>query len=197
MSTRSFSLFFALLTFACWAAIAAIAVLFLARRRDPDGAAAQIYDDIAQVALPLAALVACVTMAGSLYYSQIAHFVPCALCWYQRIAAYPLAVILVVASFRRDGNVWWYVVPQAVIGAGFAVYHAQLQAFPHQHSSFCTISEPCTIRYVWEFGFVSLPLMALTAFAFIIVFVLVARSLGQASEHKNGVPPTQAPAPVQ
>lgn len=116
-------------------------------------------------------------MAGSLYYSQVAHFVPSALCWYQRIAAYPLAIILVVASFRRDRNVWWYVVPQAVIGAGFAVYHTQLQAFPSQHSSFCTISEPCTTRYVWEFGFVSLPLMALTAFVTIITFVLVARSV--------------------
>ncbi len=176
MSTHSFSLLFALLTFACWAAIALIAALYVARRRRPDGALAVAYDEIARVALPLAALVACVTMAGSLYYSQIAHFVPCALCWYQRIAMYPLAIILVVASLRRDTRVWWYVVPQAVIGAGFAIYHTQLQAFPKQHSSFCTISEPCTVRYVWEFGFVSLPLMALTAFTFIIVFVFVARS---------------------
>ncbi|MBV8951763.1 MAG: hypothetical protein JOZ99_12870, partial [Actinobacteria bacterium] len=91
-----------------------------------------------------------------------------------RIAMYPLSVILLIAALRRDRQVWWYVLPQAVVGAGFAVYHTQLQAFPSQGSSFCTLSEPCTVRYVWEFGFVSLPFMALSAFVFVITMVIVA-----------------------
>ncbi len=115
-------------------------------------------------------------MAGSLYYSEVAHFVPCKLCWYQRIAAYPLGVLLPVAAIRRDRDVWFYVVPLATVGAGFAIYHAQLQAFPAQGSSFCTVTEPCTTRYVWEWGFMSLPLMALSAFVVIITLVLIARS---------------------
>ena len=78
-----------------------------------------------------------------------------------------------VGALRRDAKVWWYVIPVAVIGAGFALYHTQLQMFPAQHSSFCTTTEPCTTRYVWKFGFVSLPFMALTAFVFIIVMMLV------------------------
>ncbi len=55
------------------------------------------------------------------------------------------------------------------------IYHSQLQAFPDQ-GSFCSTITPCTTRYVWEFGFVSLPLMALTAFVFIIAMTLVARA---------------------
>jgi disulfide bond formation protein DsbB len=151
-------------------------VLGALRRRAPSAAA--LYDDVAGAALWIAALVALVTMAGSLYYSEVAHFVPCELCWYQRIAAYPLAVVLPIAAIRRDRRVWCYVVPLAVVGAGFAIYHAQLQAFPKQGSSFCTVTAPCTTRYVWEWGFLSLPLMALSAFVFIITLVLIARSQG-------------------
>ena len=54
------------------------------------------------------------TMAGSLYYSMVAEFVPCELCWAQRICLYPLAIILLVAALRRDRKVWTYVVPSLV-----------------------------------------------------------------------------------
>jgi len=72
--------------------------------------------------------------------------------------------------------VWTYVIPPAVIGMGFAIYHTQLQAFPAQHGPFCKTNDPCTVRYVWEFGFVSIPFMALAAFALIITLMLVLRS---------------------
>jgi disulfide bond formation protein DsbB len=170
------SVFFALLALACWCAVAAIAILAAAHRARPDSGPALLFEDLSRVALWLAFVVALVTTLGSLYYSEVAHFVPCKLCWYQRIAMYPLSVILLVGALRRDRRVWWYVVPQAVVGAGFALYHTQLQAYPGQGSSFCTISEPCTVRYVWEFGFVSLPFMALSAFVAVVALVLVARS---------------------
>ena len=176
MSTASFSRFFGLLTIGAWAATVAVWVLAWMHRRAPQSAAGAVFEDVGEVALWLAALVAIVTMAGSLYFSEVAHFIPCKLCWYQRIAMYPLGITLLVAAIRRDTRVWWYVVPPAVIGALFAIYHTQLQAFPHQHSSFCTVTEPCTVRYVWEFGFVSLPLMALTAFTLVITLVLTARA---------------------
>jgi len=176
MSTHAFSVFFAILALACWAGTATIVVCAIAHRRAPDASLGVLYEDLAPLALAIAALVAIVTTAGSLYYSEIAHFTPCKLCWYQRIAMYPLAVVLPIAAFRRDRDIWHYVVPPAVIGAGFAIYHTQLQAFPSQHSSFCTTLEPCTVRYVWQFGFVSLPFMALSAFTIIIALVLTARS---------------------
>ena len=176
MSTSSVSLFFGLLTIAAWAGTVGIWTLAIAHRRAPDSSLAVMFEDVGQVALWLGALVAVVTTCGSLYFSEVAHFVPCKLCWYQRIAMYPLSATLLVAAVRRDARVWWYVVPQAVVGAGFSIYHTQLQAFPSQHSSFCTVTEPCTVRYVWEFGFVSLPLMALSAFALVITLVLAAHA---------------------
>lgn len=177
MSTADVSVFFALLSLACWAATIGLWAMAAVSRRRPDGEVALLFDDVRRVGLWLAWIVALVTMLGSLYFSQIAHFTPCALCWYQRIAMYPLAIVLLVAALRRDRAIAWYVVPVATIGALFALYQTQLQAFPHQHSSFCTLTEPCTVRYVWEFGFVSLPFMALSAFAFVLTMtVLVARA---------------------
>jgi disulfide bond formation protein DsbB len=87
---------------------------------------------------------------------------------------YPFAIVLLIAALRRDRKIAWYVVPVATIGALFAAYQTQLQAYPNQRSAFCTLTEPCSTRYVWEFGFVSLPFMALSAFVFIITMTLVA-----------------------
>jgi disulfide bond formation protein DsbB len=176
VSTSSFSVFFALLSLATWAGVVITGVLAWARHRDPSSRWGQVFGDLAANALWLAGIVALVTTLGSLYYSEIAHFVPCPLCWYQRIAMYPLAIVLLVAAVRRDRTIWCYALGPAAIGAAFALYHAQLQAFPGQGSSFCTLHEPCTTRYVWEFGFVSLPFMALSAFAFILTMVFVARA---------------------
>ena len=139
----------------------------------------------------LAFVVALVTTLGSLYLSEVAHFVPCPLCWYQRICMYPLVVALAVGGLRRDREVYAYVLPPAIIGAGFAIYHTQLQAFPAQHGPFCKIAEPCTVRYVWEFGFVSIPFMALSAFAFIIVMMLLVRS-DRSAEDDDELDPADA-----
>jgi disulfide bond formation protein DsbB len=173
VSTHSFSVLFALLALSCWVGVATVVGLAVARASRPDSTAALVYDAVAESALWLAWIVALVTTFGSLYYSEVAHFVPCKLCWYQRIAMYPLAVVLLVAAVRRDRSVWRYVVVPVVVGAGFAVYHSQLQWWPSQGSSFCTVTEPCTVRYVWEFGFVSLPFMALSAFTFIVTMTVV------------------------
>src|SRR3954451_14810388 len=177
MSTATVSVFFALLSLLCIAAVVAVAVLAVIRRFSPDSGAAYLFDDLGRLALGLAALVAVVTTGGSLYFSQIAGFVPCELCWVQRIAMYPLALILTIAAVRRDRQVWIYVVPLAVLGGLVSIYHTQLQAFPAQ-KTFCATLTPCSTRYVWEFGFVSLPFMALTAFAFIVTMLLVARATG-------------------
>ena len=89
---------------------------------------------------------------------------------------YPLFLALGIAGLRRDREIYWYVLGPAIIGAGFAIYHSQLQAFPDQAGPFCKVGDPCTVRYVWEFGFVSIPFMALAAFSFIITMMLVLRS---------------------
>lgn len=115
----------------------------------------------------LAFLVAAGAVAASLYYSEHVGFIPCEFCWYQRIAMYPLAVILLVAAITKDELASRYVLPIAVIGIALSIYHYQLQLFPDQASS-CSAGVPCHARYVEEFGFVSIPLMALCGFAAVI-----------------------------
>ena len=139
-TTETASIFFALLSLLCVIATVGVVALALVRRARPDSATAAFVDDLGRMALWLAWLVATVTTLGSLYYSQIADFIPCELCWFQRICMYPLVLILGVAVWRRDRGVWVYVLPQAVIGAAIAIYHTQLQAFPGQ-ATFCTTAD--------------------------------------------------------
>lgn len=180
MSTGSFSTFFALLTLGCAAATVAVWVVGIAGRLAPDSVVGSVRAGLADVALWLAGLVALGTMLGSLYYSVVAHFEPCELCWYQRICVYPLVPILLLAAARRDRRVWVYASIPTVFGLVIAMYHTQLQAFPEQHS-FCRLTNPCTNRYVWEFGFVSLPLMDLIALAFIATMLWLAATAGHDS----------------
>jgi len=189
MSTDTLTRLFAILSLITWAATIIVIVLAVIRRSSPDSSAAYLFDDIRSYAVWLAFGVALFTTLGSLYLSEIAHYVPCPLCWYQRICMYPLFVALLVGGLRRDREVYAYVLPPAIIGAGFAIYHTQLQAFPKQHGPFCKIAEPCTVRYVWEFGFVSIPFMSLAAFGFIITMMMVLRS-GRSTELETLDDPT-------
>jgi disulfide bond formation protein DsbB len=130
--------------------------------------------DLGSVALPLAALVATVATLGSLYYSEVANFTPCKFCWYQRIAMYPLALILVIATVRRDLAVRRYAIPLALVGLALSVYHYQLQLFPDQASA-CDVEAPCTTKEVEELGFVTIPFMAGCGFLAIAAMLAAAR----------------------
>jgi disulfide bond formation protein DsbB len=121
-------------------------------------------------------VVAGLAMAGSLYFSEIAHFEPCRLCWYQRIAMYPLVVILGIAAWRGDVGVRRYAVPLAAIGALIATYHYALEWFPSLDSGVCSATTPCTAVWFRELGFVSLPYLALSAFLLILALLWLARA---------------------
>ncbi|MEA3215491.1 MAG: hypothetical protein QOJ19_1647, partial [Acidimicrobiia bacterium] len=133
-----------------------------------------LVDLFGPVALQLALGVALVATLGSLYLSEVANFPPCRLCWYQRIAMYPLAVILGIAALRRDVDIRRYAIPLAAIGAAISTYHIQLERFPEQRT-FCSVDAPCNIPPVQEFGFVTLAVMALCGFTAIIALLAVAR----------------------
>ncbi|MPY91587.1 MAG: disulfide bond formation protein B [Acidimicrobiia bacterium] len=130
--------------------------------------------ELAGLALPLGFLVATVATLGSLYYSEVAHFTPCRFCWYQRIAMYPLAVILGIATWSRDLRVRRYVIPLALIGLALSTYHVQLQLFPEQATA-CDVEAPCTTKAVEEFGFVTIPFMAGAGFLAIAAMLAAAR----------------------
>jgi disulfide bond formation protein DsbB len=131
---------------------------------------------LADAGLWISFLVAAVATAGSLYFSEVADFVPCRLCWFQRIAMYPLAVILLVAAVRRDRAVRWYVVPVAAVGACVSVYHYVIEWNPDlEVGDACAATGPsCTDVWFREFGFVTLSFMALCGFVAIIVLNTVA-----------------------
>lgn len=122
-------------------------------------------------ALVAAFVVAALATLGSLYFSEVAHFEPCRLCWYQRIAMYPLVIILGMAAWRGDAGVRRYVVPLAAVGALIAAYHYALEWLPWLDSGVCSAATPCTLVWFREFGFISLPYLALSAFLLILALV--------------------------
>jgi disulfide bond formation protein DsbB len=170
MSTETAEVFFSLL--ALVAAVGAVGLL-VARILAPRSAgAAALVEVFSGPALMLGAVVAATSMAGSLYFSEIADFIPCTLCWYQRIAMYPLAVILTIAAVRRERIVRYYVVPLASIGAAISLYHYVIEWFPEAETGVCSTTIPCSVQWFDPvFGFVSLPFMALCGFALIISLV--------------------------
>ena len=119
----------------------------------------------------LTLIVASVATAGSLYLSEIAHLLPCRLCWYQRIAMYPLVVILVVAVWRKDRGSVRYVAPIALIGTAISTYHYLIQRFPGLDSGSCGSGVSCSAPYFEQFGLMSIPYMAGSAFALILALM--------------------------
>jgi len=117
----------------------------------------------------LAGIVALGATLGSLYLSEIVHLIPCKLCWYQRIAMYPIALIALLAAWRKDAHARLSIAVLAVIGAGIATWHRALQQWPSLDTGACAaVGPPCSAPYIKEFGFVTIPYMALSAFLLIL-----------------------------
>ena len=165
----SVELFYALLAIVANLAVVAIIVLVAADRIEDLRAA------LGSTTLAMAFVVALLATLGSLYFSEVAGFEPCKLCWYQRIAMYPLPIILAIAVFRRDVDVRWYVIPIATFGAVISVYHYTVEWVPWLDSGVCSATTPCSMIWFRQLGFITLPYLALSAFLLIIVLVAIAR----------------------
>lgn len=126
--------------------------------------------------------VALVSMAGSLYFSEVKDFLPCMLCWYQRICMYPLVAILAVGILRKDTRVYQYALPLVAVGLLIALYHVGLYygLFPESEAS-CRAGVSCTTKYVEYLGFVTIPLLSAIAFALIGACMLALRKYGTRS----------------
>jgi disulfide bond formation protein DsbB len=125
----------------------------------------------------LAFAVALTALLGSLYFEAIG-FAPCVLCWYQRILMYPLALILLVGMLKRDQGVFDYVLPFSVLGMGVSSYHYLIQMGVINHPALCSVGVPCNLRDPIYFGFVTIPLMTLVAFAFITLVMALGKWAG-------------------
>ena len=126
---------------------------------------------IGPAALWLAAAVALVSMSGSLYLSEVAGFEPCALCWYQRIAMYPLVVLLGIAAVRGDIGIRRYVGPIAAVGAAISIYHIGVERLPGLPTGSCSLDAPCDLIWVERFGVITIPVMALAGFLAILTLL--------------------------
>ncbi|HET9444455.1 MAG TPA: disulfide oxidoreductase [Acidimicrobiales bacterium] len=188
MTTRDVTLLLALLAVVAQACVLLAVVVGVGARWSPRLGDARdvLVDTVGPAALVLALGVALVATLGSLYFSEVAHFVPCRLCWYQRIAMYPLVPILAVAVWRRDAGVRFYALPVAVIGALISTYHVVLERFPSLESSVCEVANPCTLIWVERFGYLTIPTMALSAFSFIVVLILTAAAWARWDQVPDG-----------
>ena len=113
--------------------------------------------------LPVAFVLATMATAGSLYFSEVAGYIPCPLCWYQRIAMYPLVVLFGLAALRRDRRAALYGLVLSLAGAVIAAYHYQLEWFPDQ-AALCKQGSLCEVIWFKLWGFVTIPYLSLVAF---------------------------------
>jgi disulfide bond formation protein DsbB len=128
--------------------------------------------------------VAAIATGGSLFFSEVAHFVPCELCWYQRICMYPLSIVTLLAAIAGDFRVARYLLPLPVVGAGVSVYHLLVENGVVSQTTACLVSAPggCATKWIDEFGYVTIPTLALTGFVLLIELLAVAATGAQSGE---------------
>ncbi|MFZ3578678.1 disulfide oxidoreductase [Virgibacillus sp. DJP39] len=114
--------------------------------------------------------VSLIALLGSLFFSEVMGYIPCELCWYQRILMYPLVIIYGTAMVKKDMSIALPGLILSGIGMFVSIYHYLIQKVPalHENSGACGII-PCNSEYVNYFGFVTIPFLAGTAF--ILIFV--------------------------
>lgn len=164
MSTDAVILFLSMLTVCAQLAVLGLAV------------SPGLRAHVAPSALSLAWVVATVATLGSLYFSQVAHFIPCRLCWIQRGFMYPLVLVFAVALWRRWVGVWRIGLTASALGATVSAWHMLVERYPSLETSTCDPDNPCSLIWFKRFGYITIPTMAFSAFILIATLMLVARA---------------------
>lgn len=119
---------------------------------------------------------ASIATLGSLFFSEIMQFVPCSMCWYQRIFMYPLVIIFLIALLYPDDKVFKYSIVLVLIGWGFSIYHNLLMwGIIPENIVPCTNGVPCSTRYIDWFGFISIPFLSLIAYSLILILLCIGK----------------------
>lgn len=116
----------------------------------------------------------------SLYYDSLG-FPACSLCWLQRIFLYPQAVLFALALWKKERAIADYSIALSIFGGTIALYQHYLQMgggslLPCPATA--TEALDCGVRFFFEFGYITFPLMSFTLFAFLIVLMLFVRGKG-------------------
>lgn len=124
--------------------------------------------------LSLLFLISLSAFIGSLVYSEVAGFPPCELCWIQRIFMYPQVILSFVAWIKKDKGIVSYLLPLTSIGGFVAFYHSITHFGLGDGLLECTSAlGDCGKLYVFEYGYITIPLMSFTIFAYLFVLTLV------------------------
>lgn len=137
---------------------------------------ADVRDSLLGGEIWLAWVLAAVATAGSLFFEEYSQFVPCHLCWFQRIGMYPMSAVLLFAAIRRDhrgGAI--YGLPLAVFGICISIYHVYIEHHPSAQTAGCKVGgTTCATKWFEKLGYITIPMLALTAFAGIITLLVMA-----------------------
>ena len=143
---------------------------FISRAKSKDA----VWEFLNRYGLSLAFLVSLVATLGSLFYSEVAKYAVCELCWYQRILMYPQVLLLGLAVWKQDRGIAPYSLVLSSIGAVIAAYHYYIQVGGSAIASCGAVgySVSCTEKFVMTFDYITIPMMSLTAFLMIILIML-------------------------
>jgi disulfide bond formation protein DsbB len=128
-------------------------------------------------ALGIAFVLTLASLGLSLFYSEVLGFAPCGLCWLQREFMYPQAFLFLVALVKNDEKIADYSIVLSSVGVVIALYQHSLQmgASEFVPCAQTLLAADCAERTLFEFGYITFPLMAASVFAFLIVLMLSLR----------------------
>lgn len=122
-------------------------------------------------------LISTVATLGSLFFSEFMDFIPCTMCWYQRIFMYPLVILFLINLLESDINIFKYAIPLAFIGFVFSFYHNLLMwGIISEDVVPCKHGVPCSTEYFEYFGFINIPFLSLSAFSLILILLLLGKN---------------------
>lgn len=143
-------------------------ISFFAQKKSAIGKLSKLLGDNA---MGIGLIIASFATISSLFLSEVAGFPPCKLCWYQRIFMYPQVIVLGVGLLYNDLKARLMALILSIIGALVAMYHILVQFFPASFKCSDEIAN-CSLKSFTYYGFITIPVMSLTAFLAIIVVLL-------------------------
>lgn len=122
----------------------------------------------------LSFLISLIATLGSLFFSEIMNFIPCSLCWYQRIFIYPLVFLFLINLLFPDDKIFKYAFPLVFVGWIISIYHNLLmfKIIPENLSP-CVQGVPCSVDYLNWFGFITIPLLSFFAYTIILILLII------------------------
>lgn len=128
----------------------------------------------AWILIALCWVIALIATLGSLFFSEVMGFPPCSLCWYQRIAMYPLVVLFFIGLNPLQKIVFKYTFPMVAIGWILALYHnlLHLKIIPEGLSP-CRFGVPCSSIWIKWLGFITIPVLSFSAFSLLLILLII------------------------